>query len=93
MPARVWLWCLVPLSIGALWAVHVYRLDTLEQAVRCDQFKRLPDGGWVAVQQVSLTYGRRVGHYNLSYGKGTPVTGTGDSEGAHLLSVLNKVCG
>ena len=93
MPARVWLWGLVPLSIAALWAIHVWRLGTLEQALTCEQFNRLPNGGWVTIKDVSLSYGRRVGHYSLAYGKGTIITGTGDSEGAHLLNALNKVCG
>jgi len=93
MRARVWLWILVPLLIAALLAIRVWSLGTLEQAIACDQFKRLPDGGWVAAEDVSLTYGRYVGQYNVAYGKGTVITGTGDSEGARLLDALNKVCG
>jgi hypothetical protein len=93
MPARVWLWILVPLSIAGLWGIHLYRLGTLEQAIACDQFKHLPNGAWIVVKDFSVSYARRVGQYNLSYGKGTTVTGRGDSEGAHLLSALNEVCG
>ena len=49
MPARVWLWGLVPLSIAALWAnPRLDSLGTLEQAITCDQFKTPPQ--------------RRVGH-------------------------------
>ena len=93
MPARIWLWGLVPLLIAAIWGIHVYTLVPLEQAITCDQFKRLPNGEWVTAKDVSLSYGSRVVFHNTAYGNGTNISRTGDSEGAHLLNALNKVCG
>jgi hypothetical protein len=92
MRARVWLWGLPVLLIALLWGIHVYTLVPLEQVITCDEFKHLPNGGWVTVKDVSLSYGSRISQYNSFYGKGTTITGTGDSEGAHLLDALNKVC-
>jgi hypothetical protein len=63
------------------------------QSVTCDGFKRLPNGTWVTVKDVSINYERHFGDRQLNYGKGWIITGTGDSEGARLLKALNKVCG
>ena len=93
MPARIWVWGLVPLSIVALLALGDFREDGLDQAVACDPFKRLPNGTWVTVKDVSLSYKRYFGNYQSNYGKGSIITGTGNSESARLLTALNKVWG
>jgi hypothetical protein len=56
MLARVLLWGFLSL-IGLYLAVGVWaKNDSLEKAVKCDQFKPLPNGTWVAVQNISLAY-------------------------------------
>lgn len=47
---------------------------TLEQAIQCDQFKRLPDGTWSATQEVVLDYKSKNTHYQLTYTKGSKIT-------------------
>ena len=93
MPARIGLWGLVDLSITPLLALGACGKDTLQQAITCDQFKRLPNGAWVTVKDVSIDYERHFGNYQLNFGKGAIITGTGDSEGARLLTALNGKCG
>jgi hypothetical protein len=99
MLARVLLWGFLSL-IGLYSAVGVWaKNDSLEKAVRCDQFKPLPNGNWVAVQNISLAYRWRtignlgLGNYQWSFSKGKVITGNGGSEDARLFAALNKVCG
>jgi hypothetical protein len=98
MRARYLLWS-VPVLIALFVAVGVLaKNESLEKVVRCDQFKRLPDGNWIALQDVSLAYGWRtigtltLGNYQLSFGKGTVVGPNGGSENARLFAALNKRC-
>ena len=92
MPARFWLlslWIAVSLTLCACGPKQ-----TLDQVVRCEDFKHRPDGTWVTVHDISLNYqGWNFGSFQLNYGKGTIVTRTGDSEGTRLWTALNQVCG
>jgi hypothetical protein len=98
MPARIWLWGLLALIVAFLALGAFGQNNSLEKAVRCDQFKRLPNGQWVAVQDISLVYGWRtignfvLGSYQWNFNNGTTVTGNGGSEDARLFAALNKVC-
>jgi hypothetical protein len=90
MPVCIRFW-----GLASVWVVSLLALSacgkSLDQALTCSDFKRLPDGRWVTVKDVAISYGGRIAKYNLGYGKGLIITGT-DSEGARLLAALNKVC-
>ena len=93
MPARVWLWGFVPLLIAAVLGNPRLQLRSPGASYHVRPVQRLPNGEWVTVKDVSLSYGSRVVYHNTSYGKGTNISRSGDSKGAHLLNALNKVCG
>jgi hypothetical protein len=95
---RIVLWGFVAI-VAVFVALGVFaKNDSLAKAVRCNEFKPLADGTWVAAQDVSLAYGWRtigglaIGSYQLSYGKGSAVTGHGGTEDARLFAALNEVC-
>lgn len=41
----------------------------LDQAIKCDQFKRAPDGSWTTTTDVSLDYAENGTHYQSNFGK------------------------
>jgi len=65
--------------------------QTLEQAINCDQFKRLPDGTWSA-KDVSLDYVRDGTEYQSNINGSTIITGKKGNEDALLLAALDKKC-
>jgi hypothetical protein len=98
MRARTWLWGLLALIVAFLALGAFGTNNSLEKVVQCDQFKRRPNGQWVAVQDVSLVYAWRtignfvLGSYQWNFNKGTTITGNDGSEDVRLFGVLNKVC-
>jgi hypothetical protein len=63
----------------------------MEQAIKCDQFQRLPDGTWSS-KDVSLDYVQDGKRYQLNYGNGAILTGKKDAEEARLVAALDKKC-
>jgi len=99
MPARCWSFVLLSVAFS-LPLGGCGSSQTLQQAINCDQFKRLPDGSWSAVTDVKLAYARDglqlwgyhvKGRYWTNYDKGSIITGK-DSEGAVVLAALDKKC-
>lgn len=41
----------------------------LDQAIKCDQFQRLPDGSWTTTTDVSLNYTDNGTKYQSNFGK------------------------
>lgn len=81
---------LFPLALGlALSACGTNQ--TLEQAINCDQFKRLPDGTWSA-KDASLDYVRDGKRYQFSFNGSIIITAKEGSEEAVLLATLDKKC-
>jgi hypothetical protein len=99
VPIRRWsltlLFVAVSLALGGCGSNQ-----TLEQAIKCDQFKQLPDGTWSATTDVKLAYARDglqlwgyhvKGRYWTNYTKGSIITSK-DSEDAVVLAALDKKC-
>ncbi len=64
----------------------------LEQAIKCDQFKRSPDGSWTAVTDVSLDYTDNGTRYQSNFGKGVTITAASGGQNAQIVAALEKKC-
>lgn len=64
----------------------------LDQAIKCDQFKRLPDGSWVTTADVSLDYTDNGVKNQDNFSKGVTLSaGHGDHD-AMIVAGLEKKC-
>jgi hypothetical protein len=66
--------------------------QTLDQAIRCDDFRRLPGGEWSATKDVSLDYLRDGTQYQLNYSKNAQLKQNAGEETSRLTDALNKKC-
>ena len=66
--------------------------QTLEQAIQCGQFARLPDGSWSTTQEVSLNYRRDGVTYQNNFAKGLAISAKIGPEGALIAAALDKKC-
>lgn len=64
----------------------------LDQAIKCDQFKRAPDGSWTTTTDVSLDYAENGTHYQSNFGKGLTITPTSGPVNAEIVAALDKKC-
>lgn len=82
--------CIVLSAAVALGACG--KKQTLEQAIDCSQFHRLPDGGW-ASDGVSLDYVRDGGQYQTNLSKDVALSATSQGELATVFAAVNRKCG
>jgi|GEM_PF-4117162 len=66
--------------------------QTLDQAIHCDDFRRLSDGSWSATRDVSLDYLLNGIEYQLNYSKDVHIEQKGEHDGSQLTAALNKKC-
>lgn len=66
--------------------------QTLDQAISCDDFRRLPDGGWSTTKDVSLDHLRNGTQYQLNYSKNAQLKQNAGDETSRLIDALNKKC-
>lgn len=66
--------------------------QTLDQAIHCDDFRRLPDGSWSTVKDVSLDYLRDGTQYQLNYSKDVHLKQKAGDEATRLIDALDKKC-
>jgi hypothetical protein len=64
----------------------------LDQAIKCDQFKRSPDGSWTTTTDVSLDYTANGTHYQSNFSNGVTIKATGDRQNADIVTALEKKC-
>jgi hypothetical protein len=65
----------------------------LDQAIKCDQFKRSPDGSWTTSTDVSLDYTENGTQYQSNFGKGVTLTAaTSGAQTAQIVAALEKKC-
>ena len=65
----------------------------LDQAIKCDQFKRSSDGSWTTTTDVSLDYTENGTRYQSNFGKGvTLTTATSGAQTAQIVAALEKKC-
>ncbi len=82
---------LLLLGIGlALVACGTY--PPLDQAIKCDQFKRSPDGSWITTTDVSLNYTENGTRYQSNFGNGVTITATSGRQNAEIVAALKKKC-
>jgi hypothetical protein len=62
----------------------------LDQAIKCDQFKRLPDASWSTTADVSLDFMDNGTHYQDNFGKGVTISASGHN--AVIVAALEKKC-
>ncbi|MGO9135189.1 MAG: hypothetical protein ACLP8A_14250 [Methylovirgula sp.] len=67
--------------------------QTLDEAIHCDEFRRLSDGSWSTTKDVSLDYLLNGIEYQLNYSKDLHINQKGGSEGSQLSAALDKKCG
>lgn len=90
MTGRQWgLVCILVFAVLALGACG--KKQTLEQAIDCGQFNRLPDGSW-STQDVSLDYERDGHRYQTNFSKGVVLSATSRGEFANVFAALNRKC-
>jgi len=65
--------------------------QTLDEAIKCDDFRRLPDGSWYTVKDVSLDYDLDGTEHQTNYSNGVTIRAKND-EGARVLAALEKKC-
>jgi hypothetical protein len=63
---------------------------SLDQVVKCEQFKRLPDGSWTAAADVSLDYTDNGKQYQDSFSQGVTLNATGNNPA--IIAALEKKC-
>jgi len=63
----------------------------LEQAIKCDQFSRLPDGSW-STKDVSLDYVRDGRRYQTNFSDGAVISAKSGGEVAMVFAALNHKC-
>jgi len=64
----------------------------LDQAVKCDQFKRLPDGSWITTTDVSLDYTDNGTQYQDNFGSGVTLSASGGGHNATIVAAIEKKC-
>ncbi len=90
MPVRRWIGILLPVGLAFTTGACGTK-QTLEQAINCAQFKRLPDGTWSA-KDVSLDYLQDGTEYQFNINGSKIITGKNDREEALIVAALNKKC-
>jgi hypothetical protein len=65
----------------------------LDQAIKCDQFKRLPDGSWVTTADVSLDYTDNGINNHDNFSKGVTLSASHGDHYAMIVAELEKKCG
>lgn len=65
----------------------------LDQAIKCDQFKRLPDGSWITTADVSLDTTDNGTRYQDNFSKGVTLSASGGGHNATIVAGLEKKCG
>jgi hypothetical protein len=65
----------------------------LDQVIKCNQFKRLPDGSWITTADVSLDYTDNGTHYQDNFSNGVTLSASGRGHNATLVAGLEKKCG
>lgn len=65
--------------------------QTLDEAIKCDDFRRLPDGNWSTAKDVSLDYNLDGIEHQVNYSNGITINAK-DSEDARVLAALEKKC-
>lgn len=66
--------------------------QNLEQAIQCDQFKRLPDGSWSTAKDVSLNYLRNGVETQTNLSEGLTITARISADAALIAAALDKKC-
>lgn len=66
--------------------------QTLDQAIHCDEFHRLPDGSWSTTKDVSLDYLLNGIQYQLNYSKDVHIKQIAQGDGSQLTAALDKKC-
>lgn len=64
----------------------------LDQAIKCDQFKRSPDGGWTATTDVLLDYEANGVHNQTNLSKGVAIRPGNGQSYADIVAALEKKC-
>lgn len=64
----------------------------LDQAIKCDQFKRSPDGSWTSITDVSLDYTQNGTHWQENFSKGVTISASRGGQGAAIVAALEKKC-
>jgi hypothetical protein len=64
----------------------------LDQAVKCEQFNRSPDGSWTTATDVSLDYAENGTHYQENFSKGGTIRASGGRQFAEIVATLEKKC-
>jgi hypothetical protein len=67
--------------------------QTLDQAISCNDFRRLPDGIWSTTKDVSFDYLRDGTEYQSNYSKNALLKQNAGGETSRLIDALNKKCG
>lgn len=64
----------------------------LDQTIKCDQFKRLPDGSWVTTADVSLDYTDNGAKNQDNFSKGVTLSASHGDHDAMIVAGLEKKC-
>lgn len=64
----------------------------LDQAIKCEQFTRSPDGSWTTTTDVSIDYAKNGTHYQENLGKGVTISASRDGQEAAIVAALEKKC-
>ena len=64
----------------------------LDQVLKCDQFKRMPDASWATTADVSLDYTENGTRYQDNFSKGVTISASGGGHNAMLAAALEKKC-
>ena len=65
----------------------------LDQAIKCDQFTRSPDGTWTTTTDVSLDYDAANGtQTQWNAGKGATIKATSGRDNPEIVAALEKKC-
>ena len=75
---------------GMLWACA--SPPPLDQAIKCDQFARSPDGNWTATTDVSLDYEANGTHVQTNIGKGVTIKAADGRDYADIAAALERKC-
>lgn len=67
--------------------------QTLAEAVKCDDFKRLADGTWSAIQDISLDYIINGVQHQLNFPRDTSINGSIARQEPQLVPALERKCG
>ncbi len=64
----------------------------LDQAIKCAQFKRLPDGSWTTTIDVSLDYAENGTHWQENFSKGVTISGGRGGQDTAIVAAIEKKC-